>query len=156
MTLQDQGRDFRRQLTQNKTIRDCVILVVIGHVFTYMAALVIRIWPTWSQIMVDWFWSPHYHMKMERVWYIQFGGQGICDIITYYLLAKIASKFSDSLFVVFVIFFGYHIVDAIMFWVNFNTFFYIYVDIFYTCLILIKYAIMPYRPEKFARLRSLF
>ena len=156
MIRQDQGPDFLRQLTRNKTVKDCVILVIAGHVFTYMAAVIIRVWPEWSRVNVDCFWSPSFHMKMERAWYIQFGGQGLCDIITYYLLAKIAANFSDALFVVFLIFFGYHIIDFLMFWWDFNTQFYIYLDLLYTAIVLIKYALVPYKPERLSKIKSLF
>ena len=137
-------------------VRDSIILIVAAHVLTFMAAILMRICPGWCQVKEDLFMSPWFKMKMERVWYIQFGGQGVSDLLTYYVMAKIAAKFSDSLFIVCVVFFGYHIVDVFMFWYDFNGHFYIYLDLIWTALILVKYAVHPYKPERLARIKALF
>lgn len=152
-----QEQEFHRQNPRiHNTIRDSIILIVAAHVLTFMAAILMHICPEWCKIKEDIFLSPWFNMKMERVWYVQFGGQGLSDLITYYVMAKIAVKFSDVLFVVCLIFFGYHLIDVIMFWYDFNGQFYIYLDLLWTAIALVRYAVHPYRPERLARIKSLF
>lgn len=156
MVVRQLAMPRRRRHTIPKIVRDCILLLIIGHGLTFISVIFYKIWPAWTEEKVDWFLSPFYRLKMEREWYFKMGADYLLNVITYYIMAKVAAKFSDSLFIVCVIFFGYHVVDCFFFFWNFNGQFYIYLDLFYTAIILIKYAVLPYKPEKFAKLRSLF
>lgn len=139
-----------------KLIKDCVSLIIIGHILTYASYFMHLVNRGWSLKKVDWFMSPFFSMKIERAWYLKFGGEHVLWVLTYYIAAKIALQFSDGLFIVCLIFFGYHVIDCFMFWWNYNTGFYMYVDLLWTCIILTKYAILPYKAEKWAKIKSLF
>ena len=155
------SRQSLRQIRQGwtmmpTTVRRCILLMIIGHGLTYVPYIIQIFTHDWSRENVDWFLDPSFHMKMARYWYLETTAQNLLWIIISYVLCSIASKFSDALLVVFIIFGGYHIVDAILFWINFNTQFWLYVDIFWTLIVFIKVAIFPYRQERFARVKSLF
>lgn len=139
-----------------RIVWDCIILLIVGHGVTFMAAIVYRIAPRWSMVEVNWFWCPDFNMKLSHEWWLKYLGDYLLNIITYYIMAKVAAKFSDALFIVSVIFFGYHLIDILMFMWDYGGQFYVFLDVLYTAIILIKYAVLPYRPEKFAKLRSLF
>lgn len=121
-----------------------------------MDAIFFRIAPKWSSLKADWFWSPYFKMELTHEWWLKFIGDYLLNIISYYILAKVAAKFSNVLFIICVIFFGYHCIDFIMFMWDYNGQLYIYLDLGYTSIILIKYAIFPYKEERFARIKSLF
>lgn len=156
-TMEAQGLRRRRHLRRTpKMVMDCIVLLIIGHTATFIAAITYRVWPQWSLEKGDWFLSPWFKMKMEHEWYLKLSGDYLLNIITYYLLAKIASKFSDSLFLIAVIFLGYHMIDLLMFYWDFNGGFYMYLDLLWTCVILIKYAVLPVSDEKMGRIKSFF
>lgn len=147
---------LRRLQKTPRIIWDCVILLIVGHFLTEVASILAHIAPHWSLVKVDWFWSPNFHMQMERQWYIKYFGDSLLWIITYYIMAKIAAQFSNALFIVAFIFWGYHVLDGFFFWWDFNSDFYIYLDLLWTAGVLVKYAIFPYKEEKFAKIKSLF
>lgn len=154
-----QGLRPRRPLfriTHNKVISDCVILLIGGHAATFMSALFYKISPKWSIEKADWFLCPGFKMDMAHEWWLKLSGDYLLNVMTYYVMAKIAAKFSDSLFLICVILFGYHIVDLFMFFWDFNGQFYIYIDLLWTAIMLIKYAIVPVNKEKLGRIKSLF
>lgn len=93
---------------------------------------------------------------MERQWYLFFGGAKMFDLILCYVCAKIAVMFSDMLFLTLVVILGYVLIDNIMFWWDFNDDFYIYLDLFWTMIVLIRRCIAPYKAETLARIKSLF
>jgi hypothetical protein len=160
--IQDQIHQFRRLPLRRawtmmpKMAKRCILLVIMGHLLTYVPYVIQMILPLWMRGNVDWFISGSFHMKMARYWYFKDTADNALLGITYYVLAKVASRFSDVLFVIFFIFLGYHAVDFLLFWWDFNSQFYLYVDLFWTILVFISLIISPYTPEKFARIRSLF
>lgn len=156
-TTGGRGPKRRRRLSHTpKMVMDCIVLLIIGHIATFIAAIVYKIWPQWSLEKSDWFLSPWFKMEMGHEWYLKLTGDYLLNVITYYLLAKIAAKFSESLFLIAVIFFGYHVIDLIMFYWDFNGGFYMYLDLLWTCIILIKYAVLPVSDEKMGRIKSFF
>ena len=139
-----------------KISRQCLILLMAGHGLTFVPCLIHQLWPAWTYQSVDWFISPYFHYSQARYWYFKATADNILSVITFLILAKVSSKFSDTLFVVFVVFCGYHIIDTMLYWLDLNTQFWLYADLLWTALVLIKSAIFPYKPEKFARIKSFF
>lgn len=156
-TIADRIRAVRLQiLSLNKVIRDCIGLLIIGHLLTEVSSILYDIWPKWSDTEVYWFLSPWYHMKMERKWYIKMAADDMLWVITFYCFAKIAKQYSEYLFLAVFILFCYHLVDLLFFWWNFKTSHYVYWDMLGTSLVLIKGIFKGYKPETISKVKSLF
>lgn len=148
---------YLRQIRRTtKVVINSILLLIIGHVATFYPATIMKIWPKWSNEKKDWFWSPWFKMEIERYWYLKNASDYLLALITYYILAKVANKFSTSLFLACLIFFGYHVIDFFMFWWDFNGNYYVYVDLLWTAIMLIKYALFPFKEERLAKIRSFF
>lgn len=139
-----------------KFVWDCIIILIFGHAATYIAAIVKWLAPKWSFEKSDWFLAPNFSMSMERVWYLKFSGELVLYACTYYVLAKIASKFSDTLFVVSFLLFGYHIIDAFLFWWDFNKSLFMYMDLAWTLLLFGFLIIFPVPEKRIAVIKCLF
>lgn len=139
-----------------KVSKQCFVLAIAGHALTYVPCILHKLYPIWIYENADWFLSPYFHYSRARYWYFKETADNILFIIVFLILAKVASKFSDILFVIFVVFLGYHIIDAMLYWLDFNSQFWLYADLFWTALVLIKSAMFPYKPEKFAKIKALF
>lgn len=137
-------------------IRDSICILIAAVFFTYVSAIVAKIWKDWSLVKTDWFLDPSYKVPMERQWYLFFGGWKIFNLLTIYGWAKTAALVSDTLFLSLFVVFGLMVIDNIMFWWNFNDYFYVYLDLFWTICVLIYRCAAPYRPETLARIKSLF
>lgn len=153
----DQIREVRVQIRSlNRVIRDCIALLIIGHLLTEVSSLLYDIWPEWSDTEVYGFVSPWYHMKMERKWYIKMAADDLLWVIVFYCFGKIAKQYSEYLFLAVFILFCYHVVDLLFFWWNFKTSHYVYWDMLGTALILIKGIFKGYKPETISKVKSLF
>jgi hypothetical protein len=84
--------------TIRRDIKDCVILLVGGHAGTFMSAIFYKLAPKWSLEKSDWFLCPGFKMGMAHEWWLKLSGDYLLNVITYYVMAKVAAKFSDSLF----------------------------------------------------------
>lgn len=131
-------------------------LLILGHALTFLPALIIIWFPHWSKEEKDWFWSPWFKMEIARFWYLKNVADYLLSIITFVVMTKIANQFSTVLFLICFIFLGYHVIDFFMFWWDFNGNFYIYLDVFWTALLLIKYSLFPFKEETLGKIRSLF
>lgn len=143
-------------LSLNKVIRDCIALLIIGHLLTEVSSLLYDIWPKWGDTEVYWFLCPWYHMKMERKWYIKMAADDLLWVIVFYCFAKVAKQYSEYLFLAVFVLFCYHLVDLFFFWWNFKTSHYIYWDMLGTALLLIKGILKGYKPETISKVKSLF
>lgn len=137
-------------------IRNCIIILIVAHFLCEVPSLLWELFPKWSEVKVDWFLCPSFHLSIKRDWYMRYLSVDVFELLTYYCFAKIAKQYSTTLFLVIVVLFAYHIVDCLMYLWNFKTYHYIYFDLLWTAMILIRRCIKPYRPETIARIKSLF
>ena len=139
-----------------KIVLDISWILILGHLLTNVNALISYFWPVIEHKEVDWFWSPHYHMKMVIAWYIKFFTESVLWISTFYVLAKVSYQYSTALFLVAVIFFFYHIFDCLLFWWNFRQNHLFYAFLLWAAIVMIIQAIYPFRQETLAKIKSLF
>lgn len=139
-----------------KVILDTVWLLVIAHLLTNLNCLLAWIWPWMDYKTVDWFLSPSYHLQMVITWYVKFATTDLMWIVVFYVLAKIAYSYSPRLFLVSVIFFCYHCIDAFLFWWNFRKSHYIYFVMLWAASFSIFSIVYPFTHEKIAKIKSLF
>lgn len=153
----DRVDSSRRHLRRtHKIVLQSTAWLIIGHVLTYAPVMILKIWPEWSKAKVDKFWSPWFKLEMERYWYFKNATDLFLFVVVFYVAAKIANKFSTSLFLASIIFLGYHVIDFFMFWWDFNGGFYIYIDLLWTALLLIKTSLFPFKEERLAKIRAIF
>lgn len=149
-----EGRRLRHLIPSY--VRDSICILIAAVFFTYVSAIVAKIWKEWSLAKVDWFLNPSYKVPMERQWYLFFGGWKLFNLLTIYGWAKTAALVSDTLFLSLFVVFGLMVIDNVMFWWNFNDYFYIYLDLFWTMCVLIYRCVIQYQPEALGRIKSLF
>jgi hypothetical protein len=150
-------RHLRRDWMMMTTlIRHCILLAILGHVLTYVPYLIHKIAPTWTYQSADMFLSSSFHYPRARYYYFKETSVDLLTIIYNLIIVKVCAKFSDTLFLVFIIFLGYGVLDLLLYWWDWNTQFDLYVDLFWTIIILINVVIFPYRPETIAKIKSLF
>jgi hypothetical protein len=137
-------------------IKTCIYLAIIGHALTYMPYIIHSIAPKWSYESVDWFWSKHFHYSRARYYYFKETSGNLLTLLYNIIIVKICAKFSDILFLVFFVFLGYEVIDFFLFWWDWNTQFDLYVNLFWTMMVLINAASYPYDPERIGRIKSLF
>lgn len=137
-------------------IKQCIFLAVIGHALTYVPYILHKIWPVWTYQQVDMYLSSSFHRRVARYYYFKDTADNILSIISFLIIIKVSAKFSNILFLVFFIFLGYHLIDTALYWWDWNTCFDLYVDLFWTMLILINVAVFPYSSETVAKIKSMF
>lgn len=139
-----------------KGVRQCIIASIVAILLTFLSAIFSHVAKNWSMQKSDLFVSPHFKMMMERQWYLFFAGWKVFNLISAWVTTKLAAMVSDTMFLFYVIIFGYIVIDNIMFWWDFNDDFYIYLDLLWTLFVLLRRCIFPYKPETIAKIKSLF
>lgn len=105
---------------------------------------------------VDWYLSPWYKGKMERYWYFFFWGWKAFNLAFGYAAAVVANLVSPILFLIFFLILGYVVIDAFMCVWDFSDDFFIYVDAFWTLLILFRRVILHPESSITAKVKSIF
>lgn len=137
-------------------IRDTVVLSIAARAVTYAAVFMEWGWTTKAAKVIDWFWCPWYSNPMAMKWWIKYFSNDIELLLITYVVCKISAHVSNYLFLVAVIFFGYEIIDTILFLWNFKRYDVFYTDLFWTALTLIWSVFKGYTPETIAKIKSLF
>ena len=149
-----QGINRLRQVP--RWVRETVVFMCGARLITYWAIFLYRLWPSWCLDKVDPFVCPGYHNPMVRVWYIKYLCNEIELILICYAFCKICAQVSNYLFLVSVIFLGYHLIDTAMFFWNFKRYDLFYWDLMWTSLTLIWSVFKGYKPETIAKIKCLF
>lgn len=155
--MMGQGQEALRRLRHiPKSIAICMIASLIGILLTFVSAICSHIAKSWSLQKSDLFISPNFKMAMEHQWYLFFAGWKLFNLLSAWVTTKLAAMVSDTLFLFYVVIFGYIVVDNFMFWWDFNDDFYVYLDLLWTLFILLRRCVFPYTPETLAKIKSLF
>jgi hypothetical protein len=139
-----------------KWIKDTTILLCTARVIPYSAVLLYWAFPSWSLQKVDLFLSPSYHNSMVLTWWIKYLCNDIELLLIAYAFCKVCAQVSNYLFLVSVIFLGYHLLDVLMFLWNFKRYDLFYFDIMWTVIALVYSVFKGYRTETVAKIKSLF
>jgi hypothetical protein len=134
----------------------CSLLLGAAYFFPEMGSIAVKISPTIKTHESDLFICPWYHRMQYDYWYWADTGDHLKDIIKSYLLTKFMFKYSTKLFLVGFVFFLYSLLDLLFYWWNFCTWVYAYWLILGYVYVLVDGIINPYKPDRFARIKSLF
>lgn len=155
--LMAQAREALRRLRLiPKRLKQCMIVSIIAILLTFLSAVFSHLAKNWSMQKSDLFLSPNFKMMMEHQWYLFFAGWKMFNLINAWVTAKLAAMVSDAMFLFYVVIFGYIVIDFAMFWWDFNDDFYIYLDLLWTLIVLLRRCVLPYKPETIAKIKSLF
>lgn len=125
------------------------LLLIFGHCITELASILNNIWPDVMNKKVYWFFEDKKDLQpMELYWYIKSTTDDLLWCITFFVLTKIAYQYSFKLFIVGSIFFLYHFIDAVMFWVNYKTSYWLYWSLLATIVLSIVFLILPLEKQK--------
>lgn len=155
--IQDQIQEFHphREATKRRVVWIITLLLVkleLPEIPTYIA----QVWPSIKTARRDWFFSSSYKFSMDIYWYLKFSAEDLAWIICMFAFTKAAVNYSTTVFLASFLIFLYHIADLFMFWYNYNTSVYIYEFLILFLYFVIRGLIRPYKPDAYAKIRSMF
>lgn len=135
-------------------VRQSLALILLSRVVSYLSVWLYIAFPTWSNKIVDPFLFAH--QPMPICWLIKYSSDDIAWLLVSFVMCKMSAMISNFLFIVCVIMFGWQIIDATMFWVNFKRGHIVYLDMIWISLCMVYTAIKGYKPETIAKIKSIF
>src|ERR1700753_1534190 len=125
--------------------RKFVVISMGARLVTFASAWLYFGFKEWSLKVVDPFLFAS--QPMPRCWLIKYCSDDLSWIMMCWAVCILAAVVSDFVFLVCIIWLGWHIIDAIMLWVNYKHSPMSYLDLTWTCLILMWSAIKGYSKE---------
>jgi hypothetical protein len=104
----------------------------------------------------DWFLQSSFHLKLAEFWYYKRTAEGLAWAIRMIAFTKTAAQYSSTVFLAALIILFYFPFDLLMFWLNYNSWVYVYEFMIVFICIISKSILYPYRPDYLARIKSLF
>ena len=151
---------IRRRLNRNDDNKKRIIWIVVMILLGFeIPEIPTYIYYLDNEIIVrqrDWFLWPWHHQKIAEYWYYKETANHISRLLFLTAATKTAVQYSTVVFLAFFMAMMYPVIDLIMFWLNYNQW-----PVVYEFIILIFYLagrglIKPYKPDSFARIRSIF
>lgn len=139
-----------------KPIKQAAIILISVHILDEVPSMVTDRWPKYWTGIIDPYFSPWFHLKVERGWFFKDITEDIAWIGTFYAFCKIALQYSVVAFLIVMIFLCYHILGLFFYLWNFKQSHIIYWDVLWYAIILQRVAISPSRADNFAKIKSLF
>lgn len=108
------------------------VVLIFAHVLLEAGELSERFWPEFANSIIRPIQSHDFHPKwyvdhgFYMSWWIKMNCDDIVWIMTYMMLASVALKYSERLFVICFLFFCYHVLDYAMLWWNYKTSHWVY------------------------------
>lgn len=100
------------------------ILLIFGHGLLESGALLQR-YNNYTPVYIDPFWSPDYKWFDQKgisfYHWVQMNCVEFLWCTTFFVLAKVAYKYSFRLFLIGCVFFIYHVIDWFMLWWDYKT-----------------------------------
>lgn len=122
-----------------------VTILVGAHLLTESASIMAKIWPEVLWRKANLFFTGGY--EMEYWWYIKYATDDLLLVATYFVLAKVAYRYSVKLFLVATVFFAYHCIDSWMFWYNFKQSHWLYWALMATLVIALILLVIPIKEK---------
>lgn len=139
-----------------KIVRDCILIIIGSHILCEVPSLIYEISPKFAEKEVNPFLAPGFKGPIQLCWYLKFLFNEIAEVCAFYCLAKVSAQYSNNLFLAIFIFFVYHVIDLLMYIWDFKTAHYLFFDLLWTAVLLIRRAVKPFKPETITRIKSLF
>ena len=133
-----------------------VVMLLISIELPEAGTYATYLFPKIVEVQKDLFLSRSFHYKLYEYYYVKFTSERIAWIIRMLAFTKTAAQYSTVIFLSTLLIFCYLLVDLFLFWYNYNTSPLLYEFLILFLYITIKGLIRPYKPDSFARIRSLF
>jgi len=131
-----------------REVKILAALLIVGHLFTELHSVVLFIDPNIKQVSVDLFLCNNFKFDLSLLWYIKMVGDDLLWCSTYYVMAKIAYKYSFTLFLVAGIYFIYHLIDSFLFLYNYKQTYWVYWSLLIVSVISILFIAFPIKKNK--------
>ena len=104
----------------------------------------------------NWFWMPGFKRVQAEYWYYKDTATSLAWVVRMIAVCKIAVTYSITVFLAAILVLAYIVFDGLMYWLNLNEW-----PLTYEFFILFIYLVgrslvSPYKPDAYARIRSLF
>jgi len=151
-------RQSRRQNDdQNKrrvvwTVALLLISIEIPEIPTYIHYLK----PSVYTHNCNWFLLPGFNRVQAEYWYYKDSSTSLAWIVRMIAFCKTAVTYSTTVFLASILVLAYIIIDLIFYWVNFNEWPMVYEFLILFIYIVGRSLVRPYKPDAYARIRSIF
>lgn len=139
-----------------KSVRQALIILAVVHIFGELPSILRDAYPMYWTKEIDPYFSPWFHLKVERCWYLKDLTDEVEQIGTYYAFCKIALQYSVVAFLGIFIYFCYHVIDGLFYLWNFKQSHVLYWDLLWYIIVLQRIAISPSKADNWAKIKSLF
>lgn len=113
-----------------------IIAIIIAHILTAAYGLLFLLPDGYALQKANYFLNQSVMPGgMERAWYYKFMSEYLLHCVTYICFAAVAWKYNRKLFLVIGVFNIYHLLDFIMFLVDFNQSWWLYIVLGWMVLI---------------------
>lgn len=108
------------------------VVLIFAHVLLEAGELSERFWPDFANKIIRPIQSNSFHPKwyvddgIYMSWWIKMNCDDLVWIMTFMMMATVALKYSEKLFFICFLFFGYHVLDYFMLWWDYKTSHWVY------------------------------
>lgn len=118
-------------------------LLIGAHLLTEAASISAKLWPSVMAEKVNLFYVDGF--AMERWWYVKMTCDDLLLVVTYFVLARVAYRYSIKLFMIACVFSLYHLIDGYMFWYNYKQSHWLYWALMASVILSILLLIIPFK-----------
>lgn len=129
-----------------------VLSIEIPEIPTYISYLK----PSILTSEKDWFLLPSFHLKLAEFWYYKRSAENLAWVLRMIAFTKTAVQYSTTVFLAAFIILCYFPIDCLMFWLNYNSWVYVYEFMVLFVFIIGRSLVRPYRLDAFCKIKSLF
>jgi len=104
----------------------------------------------------DWFIQRSFHLKLAEFWYYKRTCESLAWMLRMIAFTKTAVQYSTTVFLASLLIMIYFPFDLLMFWMNYNSWVYVYEFMILFIYFTGRSLVRPYRADSFARVKSLF
>lgn len=133
-----------------------VVLLLCSLGLPLLPLYISYLYPKIIKEQSDWFFLKSFHFKIYEYYYFKETAQSLAWICRTIAFTKTAVQYSTVVFLAAFLILCYLVFDLIMFWVNYNTWAYAYEFIILFLYITVRGLIRPYKPDAFAKVKSIF
>lgn len=124
------------------------LALILAHAGTESYMIIWKIWEESANIKALWFIdNSSVPDGLSVLWYIKYMSDDILWVTTYMCFARVAYQYSLKIFLIVSIFVLYHLLDTIMFFVNFKSSHWLYIVLLGMNAAALVLVFLPMKPK---------
>lgn len=147
-------RQLGRQVPRDVKVFAIILLVSLSCL--YWAVILDIAAPTLAEKKVNWFFSPWYSNPIPLKWWMKYFTSDLSSVLDWFAICKMLKWSGNTVFMIGVAFFVYHLLDLIFYLWNFKTSVLVYSDMFFSLFMVLRSIVKGYKKETVAKIKSLF